>query len=144
MKAIGSLCILFGVVFVFMGISGIASVDFNSSSGTSVDRSDGIFEDIVSILISTALIVGGYGILKRTKWAYWCVLVVMAAVVFVFVVQGVYIALTFESLSGRLWGLASQWVIAWLIFHFLIRGYWPKKKEYDFPRSAGSALIRGS
>lgn len=123
MRAIGIFCIV-------IGIDGITNFDFNSTSGTSVVRSDGIVEDVVSILISVALILGGYGILKKTEWAYWCVLFVMVAVVLVFVAQGVYLALTFDSIQERLWGLVSQWVIAWLIFHFLIRGYWPKKKKY--------------
>ena len=111
-----------------MSIAGVESIRVDGFSEVTVFESAGLVEDIVSILISAALIVGGYGILKRTAWAYWCVLVVMVAVVLVLVVQGVYIVLTFQSLPGRLWGLVSQWLIAWIIFEYVIRRYWVKKK----------------
>lgn len=127
-KVFGVLSILIGVISVFMSIAGVESIRVDGFSEVTVFKNTGLVENIVSILISVALIVGGYGILKKAVWAYWYVLVVMVTVVLVLVVQGVYIVLTFESLPGRLWGLISQWLIAWIIYKYIIRGYWPKKK----------------
>lgn len=130
MKFFASLSIFIGLIFLCLGIAGIQSISFNSSEGITIVRQGGIIQQVLSILISTALVIGGYGVLKRVKWAYWLVLAVMYSVVVVVIFQGIYIAFTFDSIAGRIWGIVSQWIIAWLIFHFLIRGYWPKKKTY--------------
>jgi hypothetical protein len=130
MKIFASLSILIGAASLCLIFYGIKSVSYNGLEGISIARGDGIVEQIVSILISAALIIGGYGVLKRTQWAYWCVLTVLVLTSIVFVIQGIYIALTFNSLFGRIWGLISQWIIAWLVFHFVICRYWIKKKSY--------------
>lgn len=130
MKIFGVLSILLGVISVLMSIVGVEAIYIDGFSKITVSKSFGIVEDAVSILMSVALIVGGYAILRRVKWAYWYVHFVMLAVVFVFIAQGAYLALTFESVLGGVWGLVSQWLIAWLIFHFMIRRYWQNKKEY--------------
>lgn len=133
MKVFASLSIFAGVASLCMIFYGIKSVSYSGLEGVSITRDDGIVEQIVSILISVALIIGGYGILKRAQWAYWCVLAVLILTSIVFVYQGIYIALTFNSLFGRIWGLISQWIIAWLVFHFVICRYWVKKKSWFDP-----------
>jgi hypothetical protein len=138
MKFFASLSVFIGLVFLCLGIAGIQSISFNSSEGASIVRVDGVVQQMASILISSVFVVGGYGVLKRIKWAYWFVLVVVALISAIFVVQGIYIALTFNTLAGRIWGIVSQWIIAWLIFHFLIRGYWLKKKPYFMPQFDGN------
>lgn len=130
MKIFASLAVIIGIASLSLTFYGIKSVSYNGLEGISITRDDGIIEQIVSILISAALIFGGYGVLKRAQWAYWCVLAFLILTSIVFVIQGIYIALTFNSLFGRIWGLISQWAIAWLVFHFVICQYWIKKKPY--------------